>query len=277
MIAKGPPRPGLVPQSGDPQHPVRWVLPAEEEQPEHVSRSATRATVTFSTVDTEDTDFEYLDWESLAEEAFSIDVPNYRVEVEVQLENNSLLLSATILFWDEESKREVEAGHLIRILEDDLSVYHDSFLLEEEHQNKGIAASMLEHMEDAYVEHGVASIGLFANDSVGGYAWARQGFDFARDQDDEAPEKLDLDIDAERIIRGVARDGDHMNALIDEYYGLYHAWDIAAWDPTGAPPGEHLGKLILLGSSWHGEKSLDPKSEGYQVGRAYRKARREHA
>ncbi len=25
---KGPPRPGLVPQSGDPQHPVRWVLPA---------------------------------------------------------------------------------------------------------------------------------------------------------------------------------------------------------------------------------------------------------
>jgi hypothetical protein len=31
-LTKQPPRPGLVPQSGDPEHPVRWVRPQEQEE-----------------------------------------------------------------------------------------------------------------------------------------------------------------------------------------------------------------------------------------------------
>ena len=41
---QGPPRPGLIPQSGDPQHPVRWVRPEEQgaptDKPSQVSESS---------------------------------------------------------------------------------------------------------------------------------------------------------------------------------------------------------------------------------------------
>ncbi len=45
LTAKGPPRPGLVPQSGNPEHPGRWVRPSEGGSSKPVSSSTQQASV----------------------------------------------------------------------------------------------------------------------------------------------------------------------------------------------------------------------------------------
>ena len=59
-----------------------------------------------------------------------------------------------------------------------LEVKHEAFTLFPMFQEKGVAADINEHVEKEYEQLGVHSIHLTANVDIGGYAWARQGYDF---------------------------------------------------------------------------------------------------
>jgi hypothetical protein len=60
----------------------------------------------------------------------------------------------------------------------ELRVNHHSFMINRLYQGKGIATDINEHVEKEYEKLGVYSIILNANVDIGGYTWARQGYDF---------------------------------------------------------------------------------------------------
>ena len=60
----------------------------------------------------------------------------------------------------------------------ELRVNHHSFMVNSFYQGKGLAADINENVEEEYEKLGVHSIALSANADIGGYAWARQGYDF---------------------------------------------------------------------------------------------------
>ena len=156
----------------------------------------------------------------------------------------------------------------------ELVVHHDLFELSPSAQGRGIAKDLLDHAETEYLKQGVARIELNANLKVGGYAWARQGFDVRSDSElREVKNALKPALERLAASRGLDR-GQTLD-LWDELVDLDHMWELAEWNPLHDTPGAHLGKQILLGSSWPAVKMLDPQNEGYQVGLAYRRARQE--
>lgn len=58
------------------------------------------------------------------------------------------------------------------------SVYHESLTLLPSFQGRGFGTAFVNHSFDRYRELGVASVRVSAGSTVGGYQWARQGFDF---------------------------------------------------------------------------------------------------
>ena len=67
-----------------------------------------------------------------------------------------------------------------RDLQEDSEIYayHDRLSIRQGVQGQGIGTSFLAACEAAYVKAGINEIRLHANLDVGGYAWARAGFDF---------------------------------------------------------------------------------------------------
>ena len=215
----------------------------------------------------------------------------------------------------------------------DSSVYHSSFFLGPRYQNQGIGTDILQNSEHAYKILGIPSISLLANDDVGGYAWALQGFDFAlQDADPESDIALGPNLkqfcssisrawrtrdfnDVEDFIRenfvlnemvSPFRDEsspeteqqalqqyspssqkskilewiksqhlspEELDIMDDKIPKLTHSWDFALFNPSNAPYGDHLGKKLMIGSSWSGIKDLNEESLSYKVGEAYRKAK----
>lgn len=132
-------------------------------------------------------------------------------------------------------------------------VYHTSFKLAESLQNQGFGTKFYKHSEDQYVENGIKRINLDANMEVGGYAWARMGFDF-KDEDERTK---------------------FINSFVSKYEDTYKvkpnlvrntAYEIAS---TIGPDGSPIGKNFMLGSSWSATKNLDPNSMDYQIGKQY--------
>ena len=64
--------------------------------------------------------------------------------------------------------------------------------------------------------------------------------------------------------------------FINQVDVLTHAWQFAEWNPTDEPHGQHLGKEIMLGTTWNAAKTLDKKSQGYQRGKIYFALKRKH-
>jgi len=125
----------------------------------------------------------------------------------------------------------------------------------------------------------VSEIQLQANASIGGYAWARQGYDFSSHKSTGGSESQ-LESYKPRF-SGLAEKElsslfsvDEVDRLLEEVDGFEHAWQFAAWNPTNKPHGQHLGKELMLGSSWYAEKILDKKSKGYKIGKGYFAAKR---
>lgn len=145
-----------------------------------------------------------------------------------------------------------------------LEVHHDSFNLLPQEQNKGVAKVVLDESEAYYRSLGVSSIHLKANIDVGGYAWARAGFDFAGADDMEdfvfqtnerfktsswlehtPAEKKMFDGLAARATEENFENGTHPTPFEFSQLG-YDGSD--NW----------LGKRIMLHSEWLGAKSLEP-------------------
>ena len=201
----------------------------------------------------------------------------------------------------------------VRISHDDagdpyLTVDHEYFKLEDSKQGEGFATDWNRRAETMYREGSVSRIKVHANINVGGYVWAKQGYDWA--QSPYSPRDMG---DVETRIRSFENTRDDESPVLrfmeDYQYGLLHgernyngpkpvnlpAMDRATlaeittrWLPhaqtlmtmmarggTDYTPRDYamvgaedaidfpgfkgkmwLGKLLMLGSDWHGEKGL---------------------
>lgn len=137
-------------------------------------------------------------------------------------------------------------------------VVHSSFEIRPDYQDKDLGMKFYEQSEKAYIDAGVRAIKLIANMSVGGYAWARMGFDFDG-------EKLRTNMIDEFRNKLWDPHEDQFGMAFGDGKGL-HAWDIASFIDKD---GYKFGKSFLMNSHWAAIKYLDPKSEGYRVGQAY--------
>jgi len=147
------------------------------------------------------------------------------------------------------------------------SVENTHFELNPSEQGKGVGMDFYRTSEQAYVDAGFKDIKLFADMSVGGYAWARMGFDFDRKRYKGSDAILN-NSDYEGVMR-VLKDRWYHNyktILPKKYSSMKHSWEIA----TIVGPDDHkIGKDVMRGSSWSGVKILNAKSAGYKVGQLY--------
>ena len=160
-------------------------------------------------------------------------------------------------FYDRNGK---EIGHFERTFEKDrnkkLSVGHDLFMLDKEFEGTGFGSRFVRHCQEKYMQYGFKNIVLYANIDVGGYAWARMGFDF----------KNSFDVNTMYNFVKSSWDERYPKNAMPSRSNFSHSWEFAAL--TG-PDGFKIGKSVMLGSSWIGIKNLDPNDLGFKVGEAY--------
>lgn len=152
-----------------------------------------------------------------------------------------------------------EVGQFIRNVLPGKEVHHDYFKMEESAQGSGFGSSFYKHAEDSYSAIGVKSITMQANLEVGGYAWARMGFNF------DEPSSL---LKAQQRLGKAYKKRYKKDLFPNEEPKT--AYGIAAF--TG-PDGHRLGKDALLGSKWWATKSLSKSDPGFKAGKAYYKAK----
>ncbi|WKU08265.1 glycosyltransferase [Micromonospora sp. HUAS LYJ1] len=108
-------------------------------------------------------------------------------------------------------------GRVVRVFQRDhdgtLFVEHTSLRLAESVQGRGFAREWNAYLEDWYRESGVQRIEVHAASTVGGYAWARDGYDWAPDTGHRADAVLDRlraelrEVDADIALADRATDG----------------------------------------------------------------------
>jgi hypothetical protein len=179
-----------------------------------------------------------------------------------------------------------KVGHFVRTVTadetDGISVEHTLLELDRTVQGQGFAERFNQHLFRWYRDSGIERVELTANIDVGGYAWARKGYDWASERDFDkvaqrafaaidslsgeaslADEKYPLRVD---LIRQERRE-EQLAAAEALSERLFAAAEGNAENPTpfeisqvGRWPGAGrddwwIGKAILMGSSWRGVTS----------------------
>ena len=132
------------------------------------------------------------------------------------------------------------------------TIHNDIFTLKPSVRGSGFGRRFYKNSEETYLRAGITQVTMTANMSVGGYAWARMGYDFAnaRDQNDA-------------IIRYSNANG---LSLSSPLLTGTPAWKLAAMSGPGLAS---TGKDVMLGSSWAAVKPMDPDDEGFLAGYEY--------
>lgn len=143
-----------------------------------------------------------------------------------------------------------QIGDVSRIVEaDGHTVHHDALILLPEFQGQGFATRFNQHAENAYRANGIDRIELYANVDVGGFAWARAGYDFRsgreRDRVAHRAEQMmaQFNPDVQARIRTIL-DDPNFTPLQMAMVGWQQGATLWA------------GKRIMLGAGWHGVKKL---------------------
>lgn len=155
-------------------------------------------------------------------------------------------------------------------------VDHQYLELKREAQGGGFAREFNRNAENHYIANGVTHVDIHANPTVGGYAWARQGFDFA---DDRTREQIRSHVRADLFEEGLKQITERIkqgyHPTQDDYVQMSQRVEAVAvrinhsWDAAGLVfEGAHVGKGIMLGSSWDGVKVLSPNHATSAVGEA---------
>lgn len=174
-----------------------------------------------------------------------------------------------------------------------LNVKNVEFTLHSEHQGKGIADTLYKNSEQ-YWKHlsggNPLNIHISANISVGVYAWAKKGFDFADDKELRTAKSEFIEFwksngeDPHEVLRNCG-----VNSIDD----LKHSWDFATLDDGNkyditdlVQPGTEnerykseiqgtggVGKAFMLGgkSHWKGIRRLNQGSDHDKVSDHYLK------
>lgn len=128
-------------------------------------------------------------------------------------------------------------------------------------QGGGFGKRYMSHVEDVLYAMGADYIRLEAALTVGGYFWARAGYDFENVRM--------LDIMTENLgLEWEHRYNQPMPKPI--LNNIEHSWDIAM---TKGPDGFKIGKHVMLGSHWMGVKPNPDygwdDDGGYEIGKEY--------
>jgi hypothetical protein len=143
-----------------------------------------------------------------------------------------------------------------------VAVSHELLRIDEEYQGTGFAKVFNKRAEDYYISHGITDVHVHAALDVGGFAWARQGFDWARTGGATGSVKYQFDevLDSGSLPGSVERSGRSLRARLDlptsdpDYPSPR---EVASWgfvDGAATWPG----KEALLGTDWYGIKELSP-------------------
>lgn len=134
---------------------------------------------------------------------------------------------------------------------DGKSVEHSGMELTENFQGQGFATRQMVHVVDSYKRSGVKEMTLTANSDVGGYAWARAGFQFrdsaARDTVAAHAHAMARARNYDPDIRAqIGRVANNPNSSPADYAMIGHVGGAKMWP----------GKEIMLDSTWDGILSL---------------------
>jgi SPP1 gp7 family putative phage head morphogenesis protein len=158
---------------------------------------------------------------------------------------------------------------------DTMIASHSLLELNSAQQGQGFSKAFNRHLEDWYRRSGVDHIVLHANIDVGGFAWARAGYDFRTASDATAilarlESKADAyrkilpqlnGSDADLVRRQIAaadailQDAQQFNFGEDGYPTAYRISQAGWWKGAGRDES-WIGKETLLRSSWKGVKPL---------------------
>ena len=130
-------------------------------------------------------------------------------------------------------------------------VHHSYMVLNDRTHGTGFARSFNERAFARYAAAGVDDVTIEAALSVGGYAWARQGFELIGNASDRAMQVRDLVDYSDHLTRADRK-------LLDQWlirddgslpeHGLDSVQDLAAI------PG--VGRRALLGNDWEGQRAI---------------------
>ena len=162
-----------------------------------------------------------------------------------------------------------QVGHIKRSLtgngDGTFTAHHDEMVLAPHVQGQGFASHFNRHAEDWYQANGVTEVRLEADIDVGGYAWAKAGYDFQAPVDSA---KVARRLQQRRLLGRRQYTPDQQQALDNMVGRLTRTSRFGTADyPTpfevamvGRTEGASSwpGKDALLGSSWMGVKRLGP-------------------
>ncbi|MFJ8815438.1 phage minor capsid protein [Amycolatopsis thermoflava] len=260
-----PPPPPRTPERDEPRRPlINDLIPYEP--PDAAERDQIREDI-------------YSVFEDQEFAGFIVDIN------EVRFDTHKLIIGAHIRHADG-----MQAGYVVRGFyrdDDTLWVDHNFLELEPEYQGQGFATAFNGFLYDWYRESGVEYVEVHADIDVGGYTWARQGFNFA---DAEAAESVidRLEHELSRMYRAMTDieaeldgldDGPRRkqleqlrdrrrreirvaNAIVDRAYTYPFGSDEypTAYEISQAGRTEGaedwIGKRAMLGSDWQGRRWL---------------------
>lgn len=192
---------------------------------------------------------------------------------EVDARNTAVVIKGTV---------HNDAGHQVGIFTrafyregDEVTAYHSLLQLDKPVQGQGFAQAFNQHLTDWYRRSGVDRIMLHADVDVGGYAWARNGYDWVKPRDaDVVLARLRAKADAYRAraltaatdqaddLRRQVREAEAILADAQrypfgsaEYPSAYRVSQAGRWQGAGRSD-VWIGKDAMLGSSWHGVRPL---------------------
>ncbi len=214
--------------------------------------------------------------EAKARELFDGEYAGIRAQVDSVSTEFATIIEGTLFDGDREVGRFVRAyqlEHNPQTGQDDLVAHHEILEIDDKDlRGQGFAQAFNSHLEASYRASGVDHIALTANIDVGGYTWARHGYDWA---DDRASSNIMTSLD--RLISSYERaPGEYPGpdiadvleqgkALVhrfkttefggDDYPTPYEVSQLGRWAGAGRDD-RWLGKLGLLGRTWDGVKPL---------------------
>jgi hypothetical protein len=142
-------------------------------------------------------------------------------------------------------------------------VGNDRYATEIKDQGKGFGAAFYKNQEDYMTAAGCKRMDLVANSDIGGYAWARMGYEFLSPKFREK-----IQAKAELQWYEWFESSRDPNKVFTPVPQLNHPWEYAAmtspWDTD-----MRFGQALLLGTSWEGLKRLQTENDGIIAGELY--------
>lgn len=176
-------------------------------------------------------------------------------------------------------------GYFERALRSEGGVMTNAHLtIDQSVQGQGFAEAFYDWTEDKVAQQGFRQVVIQANIDVGGYAWARRGFDWDTRETDsyefsrllpQIYRMLDWYETQPNANQSVIR---QLRAWLPSEYGgpitnTPHPWELASlgesehtWEETlgnGKVVPMWLGKKIMLGTNWNGVKPIGRPAEGF--------------